>query len=103
MDDARRGSILADVEVPDLQNAFDLRDESLEESEVAAGGAPLSAEKLRILLFKLVLSHNTRIAELGPDHAEHSEWVAHITGSDAPFDPAFLDMPTVNRALAKQL
>jgi hypothetical protein len=39
MDDARRVSILGGFEVPDLQNAFDLRDESLEESEVAAGGA----------------------------------------------------------------
>lgn len=25
-----------------------------------------------------------------------------ITGSDAPFDPAFLDIPAVNRALAEQ-
>jgi hypothetical protein len=28
-----------------------------------------------------------------PDHAEHSEWVAEMTGSDEPFDPAFLDIP----------
>jgi hypothetical protein len=27
-----------------------------------------------------------------PEHAEHSAWVADRTGSDAPFDPAFLDM-----------
>jgi hypothetical protein len=36
------------------------------------------------------------------DHAEHAAWVAGITGSDAPFDPAFLDIPAVNRALADQ-
>lgn len=35
-----------------------------------------------------------------PDHAEHSASVADITGSDAPFDPAFLDISAVNRALA---
>ncbi|WP_251040379.1 plasmid pRiA4b ORF-3 family protein [Arthrobacter sp. ISL-72] len=35
-----------------------------------------------------------------PDHAEHSNWVVEITGSDEPFDPAFLDIPAVNRALA---
>jgi hypothetical protein len=38
-----------------------------------------------------------------PDHAEHSEWVADITGSDAPFDPAFLDIRAVNRALAERV
>lgn len=37
-----------------------------------------------------------------PDHAEHAAWVADITGSDAPFDPAFLDIPAVNRTLAEQ-
>lgn len=37
------------------------------------------------------------------DHAEHSAWVADITGSDGPFDPAFLDIPAVNRALTEQL
>jgi len=37
-----------------------------------------------------------------PDHAEHAAWVADLTGSDAPFDPAFLDMPAVNRTLAEQ-
>lgn len=37
-----------------------------------------------------------------PDHAEHTAWVAGITGSDAPFDPAFLDIPAVNRTLAEQ-
>ncbi|MDQ0693183.1 hypothetical protein QF047_004143 [Arthrobacter sp. W4I7] len=37
-----------------------------------------------------------------PAHSDHAEWVADITGSDAPFDPAFLDIPAVNRALAKQ-
>ncbi|WP_238324779.1 plasmid pRiA4b ORF-3 family protein [Paenarthrobacter aurescens] len=37
-----------------------------------------------------------------PDHAEHSAWVADITGSVAPFDPAFLDIPAVNRVLAEQ-
>lgn len=36
-----------------------------------------------------------------PDHAEYSAWVADITGSDAPFDPAFLDIPAVNRLLAE--
>jgi hypothetical protein len=35
-----------------------------------------------------------------PDHAEHSAWVAETTGSDKPFDPAFLDILAVNRALA---
>jgi hypothetical protein len=38
-----------------------------------------------------------------PDHAEQSAWVADITGSVEPFDPAFLDIPAVNRALAEQL
>lgn len=38
-----------------------------------------------------------------PDHAEHSAWVADITGSAEQFDPAFLDVAAVNRALAKQL
>jgi hypothetical protein len=37
-----------------------------------------------------------------PDHAEHSEWVAGMIGSDEPFDPAFLDVPAVNRVLADQ-
>lgn len=37
-----------------------------------------------------------------PDHAEHSAWVADMAGSDAPFDPAFLDVPAVNRTLAEQ-
>jgi hypothetical protein len=37
-----------------------------------------------------------------PDYAGHAAWVADVTGSDAPFDPAFLDIPAVNRALAKQ-
>lgn len=37
-----------------------------------------------------------------PAHAEHASWVADITGSDAPFDPAFLDIPAVNRVLAEQ-
>jgi hypothetical protein len=36
-----------------------------------------------------------------PDHSEHASWVAEITGSDAPFDPAFPDIPAVNRALDK--
>jgi hypothetical protein len=38
-----------------------------------------------------------------PGHAENSAWVAEITGTDASFDPAFLDVPAVNRALAEQL
>jgi hypothetical protein len=37
-----------------------------------------------------------------PDHGEHAAWVADIIGSDAPFDPAFLDIPAMNRALAEQ-
>ena len=37
-----------------------------------------------------------------PDHAEYSAWVAETTGSDEPFDPVFLDIPAVNRALATQ-
>ncbi|WP_461186842.1 IS1096 element passenger TnpR family protein [Arthrobacter sp. Z4-13] len=32
------------------------------------------------------------------DHAEHSAWVAQITGSAEPFDLAFLDVAAVNRA-----
>lgn len=36
-----------------------------------------------------------------PDYSEHAAWVADITGSDAPFDPAFLDIPAVNQAVAK--
>jgi hypothetical protein len=34
-----------------------------------------------------------------PDHAEQAAWVADMTGSAEPFDPAFLDIPAVNRAL----
>jgi hypothetical protein len=37
-----------------------------------------------------------------PDHAEYSAWVAEVTGSNGPFDPAALDIPAVNRALAGQ-
>ncbi|MET3812151.1 hypothetical protein ABIB14_003281 [Arthrobacter sp. UYEF3] len=36
-----------------------------------------------------------------PDYAEHSAWAAEITGPDEPFDPAFLDIPAVNQALAE--
>lgn len=36
-----------------------------------------------------------------PDHAEHSAWVADMTGSDAHFDPAFFDIAAANQALAK--
>ena len=28
-----------------------------------------------------------------PDQAEHAAWVADMTGSNAPFDPAFLNIP----------
>ncbi|WP_240720923.1 plasmid pRiA4b ORF-3 family protein [Pseudarthrobacter sp. NamE2] len=38
-----------------------------------------------------------------PDHAEYSEWVAEITGSAEPFDPAFLDIPALNQALIAQV
>ncbi len=38
-----------------------------------------------------------------PDHAEHSAWVADITGSDEPFHPAFLDISAVNMRLADRL
>ena len=38
-----------------------------------------------------------------PDHAEQASWVADMTGSDEPFDPAFLDIPAVNQALAAVL
>ncbi|TQS88046.1 plasmid pRiA4b ORF-3 family protein [Arthrobacter sp. TS-15] len=37
-----------------------------------------------------------------PGHAEYAAWVAYVTGSDSPFNPAFLDIPAVNRALAGQ-
>jgi hypothetical protein len=37
-----------------------------------------------------------------PDHAEYSAWVSDITGSDAPFDPAFLDITAINQALAEE-
>lgn len=37
-----------------------------------------------------------------PDHAEYAAWVVDITGSHTPFDPAFLDISAVNRALAEQ-
>ncbi|UKA77607.1 plasmid pRiA4b ORF-3 family protein [Arthrobacter sp. FW306-07-I] len=35
-----------------------------------------------------------------PDHDEYSAWVADMTGSCQPFDPAFLDIAAVNRTLA---
>jgi hypothetical protein len=38
-----------------------------------------------------------------PDHEEYSEWVAEITGSAEPLDPAFLDIPALNQALAAQV
>ncbi len=28
-----------------------------------------------------------------PSHPDHSAWVADLTGSDEPFDPAFVDLP----------
>ncbi|WP_240719832.1 plasmid pRiA4b ORF-3 family protein [Pseudarthrobacter sp. NamB4] len=31
-----------------------------------------------------------------PEHEECSAWVAEMTGTDEPFDPAFLDIPAVN-------
>jgi len=34
-----------------------------------------------------------------PDHGEYSAWVADMTGSTEPFDPAFLDIADVNRSL----
>jgi hypothetical protein len=37
-----------------------------------------------------------------PDHGEQASWVAEVSGSNAPFGPAFLDTPAVNRALAEQ-
>lgn len=37
-----------------------------------------------------------------PDHAEYSEWVAAMTNSDEPFDPALLDVGEVNRTLAAE-
>jgi hypothetical protein len=37
-----------------------------------------------------------------PGHAEYAAWVADLAGSDAPFDPAFLDLAAVNSALAGQ-
>lgn len=36
-----------------------------------------------------------------PDHAECASLVAEITGSDEPFDPAFLDVAAVNRELSE--
>jgi hypothetical protein len=38
-----------------------------------------------------------------PDHHEYSEWVAEITGSTEPFDPAFLDIPALNQALTARV
>jgi hypothetical protein len=32
-----------------------------------------------------------------PDYAEYSAWATDITGSDAPFDPALLDITAINR------
>ena len=37
-----------------------------------------------------------------PDHAEYSAWVADMTSSGGPLDPAFLDIAAVDRALASQ-
>ncbi len=34
-----------------------------------------------------------------PDHDEYSAWLADMTGSTEPFDPAFLDIADVNRTL----
>ncbi len=34
-----------------------------------------------------------------PDHAEYSAWVAETTGSERPFDAAFLDILAVNPVL----
>jgi hypothetical protein len=35
-----------------------------------------------------------------PDHTECAPWVAEVTGSEDPFDPAFLDVSAVNRELS---
>lgn len=35
-----------------------------------------------------------------PQHADYVEWVAGMTGTDEPFDAAFLDIADVNRSLA---
>ena len=35
-----------------------------------------------------------------PDHVEVAEWVTDVTGIDEPYDPDFLDINAVNRALA---
>lgn len=37
-----------------------------------------------------------------PSYPDHAAWVADMTGSDVPFNPAFLEIAAVNRALAKQ-
>lgn len=34
-----------------------------------------------------------------PEHAQVSEWVAGVTGTGEPYDPDFLDVDAVNRAL----
>lgn len=50
----------------------------------------------------LRVMHQTPADPFHPNHAEHAARAADITGTDAPFDPAFLDFPAVNRALAEQ-
>jgi hypothetical protein len=34
-----------------------------------------------------------------PQHREHTAWAAEITGTEEPFDPAFLDIVSINREL----
>ncbi|WAJ32956.1 hypothetical protein OUO20_18140 [Arthrobacter sp. FX8] len=36
-----------------------------------------------------------------PENSERAAWVTDLTGSAEPFDPAFADIPAVNRALTE--
>lgn len=38
-----------------------------------------------------------------PDHAEYSEWVTAMTGTDTAFDPGFFDIARVNRTLVDEV
>ena len=57
-----------------------------------SGGFPGYAELLEVLADP---AH--------PDHAQVSEWVAEVTGTDEPYNPDFLDIHAANRALASRV
>ncbi|WP_240721061.1 plasmid pRiA4b ORF-3 family protein [Pseudarthrobacter sp. NamE2] len=87
-EDAHLHRFTADDPFAPLPPAYGVRRGPLEGS----GGLPGYGEVLDALADP---SHH--------DHSERSAWEADVTGSHAPFDPALLALPAVNRALDKMV